>query len=58
VIGKKGAEVDKLRDELSHLTSKEVGINVEEIKRPELDAQLVRTTSPPSWRSASRSAAP
>jgi small subunit ribosomal protein S3 len=41
VIGKKGAEVDKLRDELSHLTSKEVGINVEEIKRPELDAQLV-----------------
>jgi small subunit ribosomal protein S3 len=41
VIGKKGAEVDKLRDELSHLTNKEVGINVEEIKRPELDAQLV-----------------
>jgi small subunit ribosomal protein S3 len=38
---KKGAEVDKLRDELSHLTNKEVGINVEEIKRPELDAQLV-----------------
>ena len=41
VIGKRGAEVDKLRDELSQLTSKEVGINVEEIKRPELDAQLV-----------------
>jgi small subunit ribosomal protein S3 len=41
VIGKKGAEVDKLRDELSQLTGKEVGINVEEIKRPELDAQLV-----------------
>ena len=41
VIGKKGAEVDKLRDELAHLTGKEVGINVEEIKRPELDAQLV-----------------
>ena len=41
VIGKKGAEVDKLRDELAQLTGKEVGINVEEIKRPELSAQLV-----------------
>jgi small subunit ribosomal protein S3 len=41
VIGKKGAEVDKLRDELAHLTGKEVGINVEEIKRPELSGQLV-----------------
>jgi len=41
VIGKKGAEVDKLRDELAQLTGKEVGINVEEIKRPELDSQLV-----------------
>jgi len=41
VIGKRGAEVDKLRDELAQLTAKEVGINVEEIKRPELDAQLV-----------------
>ena len=45
VIGKKGAEVDKLRDELSHLTNKEVGINVEEIKRPELDAQLAQRIS-------------
>ncbi len=41
VIGKRGTEVDKLRDELAQLTSKEIGINVEEIKRPELDAQLV-----------------
>jgi small subunit ribosomal protein S3 len=41
VIGKRGAEVDKLRDELAQLTGKEVGINVEEIKRPELDAQLL-----------------
>ena len=37
VIGKKGAEVDKLRDELTQLVGKEVGINVEEIKRPELE---------------------
>jgi small subunit ribosomal protein S3 len=41
VIGKRGAEVDKLRDELAQLTGNEIGINVEEIKRPELDAQLV-----------------
>ncbi len=41
VIGTKGAEVDKLRDELAQLTGKEVGINVEEIKRPEVEAQLV-----------------
>ena len=41
VIGKKGAEVDKLRDELSQLTGKEAAINVEEIKRPEISAQLV-----------------
>ena len=41
VIGKQGAEVDKLRDELAHLTRSEVAINVEEIKRPEVEAQLV-----------------
>jgi len=41
VIGKRGAEVDKLRDELAHLTNSDVSINVEEVKRPELDAQLV-----------------
>ena len=41
VIGKKGAEVDKLREEIAQLSKKEVGINVEEIKRPELDSQLV-----------------
>ncbi len=41
VIGKRGSEVDKLRDELKHLTNSEVSINVEEVKRPEIDAQLV-----------------
>ncbi|MGE0442430.1 MAG: 30S ribosomal protein S3 [Gemmatimonadales bacterium] len=41
VIGKKGTEVDKLRDELAQLTGKEAAINVEEIKRPETAAQLV-----------------
>jgi small subunit ribosomal protein S3 len=41
VIGKRGAEVDKLRDELAQLTGKEAAVNVEEIKRPELSAMLV-----------------
>ena len=41
VIGKKGAEIDILKDELRKLTGKEVWIEVEEIKRPDLDAKLV-----------------
>ena len=41
VIGRKGSEVDKLRDELARLTNDDVQIKVEEVKRPELDAQLV-----------------
>jgi small subunit ribosomal protein S3 len=41
VIGKKGAEVDSLREELHVITKKDVQINIKEIKRPELNAQLV-----------------
>lgn len=41
VIGKRGAEVDKLRDELGVLTNAEISVNVEEIKRPETEAYLV-----------------
>src|SRR6188474_588542 len=41
VIGKGGQEVDKLKEELKKLTRKDVQINIFEIKRPELDAQLV-----------------
>ncbi len=41
VIGKKGQEVDKLREELHELTGKDVQININEIKKPELDAYLV-----------------
>lgn len=41
VIGKGGQEVDKLKEELKKLTGKDVQINIFEIKRPELDAQLV-----------------
>ena len=41
IIGKAGQEVDKLKEELRKITNKEVQINIFEIKRPELDAQLV-----------------
>ena len=41
IIGKRGAEVDKLRDELQKRTKSEVHINIIEIQRPETEAQLV-----------------
>ena len=41
VIGKGGAEVDKIKEELKKLTGKDLQINIFEIKRPEIDARLV-----------------
>jgi len=41
VIGSKGSEVNKLREELKKITGRDVAVNVSEIKRPELDALLV-----------------
>jgi len=41
IIGKGGTEVDKLKEELKKITGNEVQINIFEIKRPELDANLV-----------------
>jgi len=41
IIGKGGQEVDKLKEELKKITKKEVQINIYEIKRPEVDANLV-----------------
>src|SRR5207342_1383584 len=41
VIGKSGTEVDALRRELHKMTSKQVRVNILEVKRPELDAKLV-----------------
>lgn len=41
VIGSKGSEVNKLREELKKITGRDVAVNVSEIKRPELDAMLV-----------------
>ena len=41
VIGKKGADIEKLRKKVADLTKSEVFINIVEIRKPELDAQLV-----------------
>lgn len=41
IIGRKGSEVDKLRDDLQKQLGRDVHINIQEVQRPELDAQLV-----------------
>ena len=41
VIGKKGAEIEKLKQELGKLTGRECFINIHEVRRPDIDAQLV-----------------
>jgi small subunit ribosomal protein S3 len=41
VIGRKGSEVDMLRDELKHLAGRDIQINIKDVKKPELNAQLV-----------------
>lgn len=41
VIGRKGAEIDKIKEELSRMTGKEIYVDIVEVKKPEIDAQLV-----------------
>ena len=41
VIGKKGAEIEKLKTELAKLSNREVYLNIHEVRRPDLDAQFV-----------------
>ncbi len=41
VIGRKGAEIDKLKEELGKMTGKEIYVDIQEVKTPETDAQLV-----------------
>ena len=41
IIGRKGAEIDKLKQEVQKRTKREVHIDIQEVHRPELDAQLV-----------------
>jgi small subunit ribosomal protein S3 len=44
IIGKGGGEVDRLKEELKKITNKDIQINISEIRRPELDAQIVGET--------------
>jgi small subunit ribosomal protein S3 len=44
LIGKKGADIEKLRGELAKLTSSEVHLNILEVRKPEIDATLVAET--------------
>jgi small subunit ribosomal protein S3 len=44
VIGKKGADIEKLRGDLSKMTGSEVSLNIVEIRKPEIDATLVAET--------------
>ena len=41
IIGRKGAEVDVLKEDLENLTGRRINLKIEEIKRPEIHAQLV-----------------
>ena len=41
IIGKKGSEVESLKKELAKLTDKEIFLNIQEVRKPEIDAQLV-----------------
>ncbi|MCC5025674.1 MAG: 30S ribosomal protein S3 [Candidatus Synoicihabitans palmerolidicus] len=41
VIGRKGQEIEKIKDDLSKLTGKEILLDIQEVKKPEIDAQLV-----------------
>jgi small subunit ribosomal protein S3 len=41
IIGKKGADIDKLRKEISSMTGSEVHLNIVEVRKPEIDAKLI-----------------
>src|SRR4029078_1459254 len=41
VIGRKGAEIDKIKEELSKMTGKEIYVDIVEVKNPEIDRDLV-----------------
>jgi len=45
IIGRKGAEVDKLRDDLMRRYGQDIHINIQEIQRPEIDAHLIGSSS-------------
>ena len=55
VIGKKGADIEKLRKKVTKLTKSDVVINIVEIRKPELDAQLVAESIAQQYTAASNS---
>jgi small subunit ribosomal protein S3 len=59
VIGKKGADIEKLRKQVAKLTSSEVAINIVEVRKPEVDATWSPNpslTADAAWRSGRRNA--
>lgn len=58
IIGKKGADIEKLRRDLSRRAGGDVALNIIEIRKPELDAQLVAEGVAQQLGAAYRSAAP
>jgi small subunit ribosomal protein S3 len=55
IIGRKGAEIDKLKQDVQKRTAREVHIDIQEVHKPELDAQLVSRCN---WKSVWAFAAP
>ncbi len=58
VIGKKGADIDKLKKKVSEITDSDVVINIIEIRKPELDATLVAESIAQQLERRSHSAVP
>ena len=52
VIGKKGEDIETLRADLRRMMGGEVGLNIEEIRKPEIDAQLIADSITPAAREA------
>ncbi len=58
VIGRKGAEIDRLKEDLSKMTGKEIYVDIQEIKTPSWMPNWWPRTSPCSWNAASPSVGP
>jgi small subunit ribosomal protein S3 len=54
VIGKKGADIEKLKNDVQRFTGDEVHLNIVEIRKPEIDAKLVAENIASNWSGASR----
>ena len=52
IIGKKGQDIEQLRTDLQKRLGGDVSLNINEIRKPEIDAKLSLNQSPSSWRDA------